>query len=297
MRLTRIAYIAALLVCGWSASATAEDAEHWRTPSRPFVDDRTLFDAGIPRRDEQPASTAPAAPAEGAVLYAVHCSSCHGTLLQGSAGVPPLTHDGGAAVDFYLTTGRMPLAVTFAPSASGRTTASMTQDYHVLSHFDDRQTAAIEAFVNAHATQTIPIPRVRINSSLLQRGRLLFEDNCQACHGAAAEGATVGYQWTALPLDKANPTQIGEAVRTGPGVMPKFTPAVLSDEDLDAVATYVRYLATTRQTYGGTVMDYLGPTAEGAVGVFIGVGSLFWVVYFTGTKADGRRAHEIDYVR
>lgn len=42
------------------------------------------------------------------------------------------------------------------------------------------------------------------------------------------------------------------------------------------------------------VMDYLGPISEGAVSAIIGVGFLFWVIYFTGTKADGRRLNELD---
>ncbi|HLI95633.1 MAG TPA: c-type cytochrome [Candidatus Baltobacteraceae bacterium] len=222
---------------------------------------------------------------EGAILYGVHCSSCHGTDLKGSANVPSLQHAGGASVDFYLTTGRMPLA-DIEPGG--------TQAYHSRPILDTHQIAALEAYVDANVEHALPIPKVRLDSSQLSRGRQLFENNCEACHGAAAEGATAGYQWTALSLSAATPTQIGEAIRIGPGVMPRFTSAQLSDNDIGAVATYVRYLATEPQTYGGTVMDYLGPAAEGAVGGLIGVGFLFWVVYFTGTKADGRRVHERD---
>ncbi|MGH7756979.1 MAG: c-type cytochrome, partial [Vulcanimicrobiaceae bacterium] len=206
--------------------------------------------------------------------------------LNGSTNVPSLLHAGGSAVDFYLTTGRMPLA--------DRAGKIGTQAFHVAALFDARQTAAIEAYVNSRTTKSIPIPTVQLDPAKLQTGRRIFENHCEACHGAAAEGATAGYQWTAVDLYAATPTQIGEAIRIGPGVMPRFTQSQLSTADVDAVATYVRFLSTQPQTYGGTVMAYLGPTAEGAVGGLLGVGLLFWVVYFTGTKADGRRVHDWD---
>jgi ubiquinol-cytochrome c reductase cytochrome c subunit len=297
--------VLAVALCLWAQGTTsAADAEHWLTPSHHEVERGTLFSAGAPGgRGGEPAApeevSARALRHEGAVLYGEHCSSCHGVDLQGSTGVPSLLHDGGASVDFYLTTGRMPLAdiAAVAPAAASgnaQIVAAGTQAYHVSPLFDERQTAALEAYVDARVVQTIAIPAVHLDSSTLVRGRRLYENNCEACHGAAAEGATVGHQWTALALNRATPTQIGEAVRIGPGVMPRFGAAQLSDGDLAAVATYVTYLATTPQTYGGSTLGYAGPAAEGAVGGIVGVGFLFWVVYFIGTKADDRRVNESD---
>ena len=282
------------------ASARAEEGTHWLTPSQRNVNKGTLFESGIPARQSSvPAIDRAQLLREGAVLYGVHCSTCHGADLRGSQGVPSLLEAGGSAVDFYMTTGRMPLAVRAADDGSdrsplGQSSAAGSQAYHVPSLFDARQTAAIDAYVDAHAQQSTPIPNVRLHSNALQRGRRIFENNCQACHGAAAQGATAGDQWVALPLNKATPTQIGEAIRVGPGVMPRFTAAQLSNDDIDAVATYVRYLAEEPQTYGGAVLEYLGPISEGAVSAIVGVGFLFWVIYFTGTKADGRRVNELD---
>ncbi len=281
-------------------AARAEDATHWLTPSQHAVNKGTLFSPGIPTRAAStPSTDRGQLEREGAVFYGVHCSTCHGADLKGSRGVPSLLQAGGAAVDFYMTTGRMPLAVRAASDGTdhnplGASSASGVQAYHVPALFDAHQTAAIDAYVDARAQGRTPIPDVRLDPAKLQQGRRIFENNCQACHGAAAQGATAGEQWVALPLNKATPTQIGEAIRVGPGVMPRFTPAQLSDDDIGAVATYVRYLAQEPQTYGGAVMDYLGPISEGAVSALIGVGFLFWVIYFTGTKADGRRMNELD---
>ena len=290
--LIRIVGIAALVCCLSISKASADDSEHPLLPSHVSNDARAIFTGGVP---PGPVSESPAPGAEvgGASLYAVHCSSCHGAQLEGSPGVPSLEHIGIASVDFYVRTGRMPLAITIAPSNAARSGATMTQAFHAPPLLDDAQATALEAFIARHTDGSPSIPDVRIEPASLERGRKLFEDNCEACHGAAGQGATVGYNWTAPPLDKATPVEIGEAIRIGPGMMPRFSAAVLSESDVDAVTTYVHDLATEPQTYGGTVMYYVGPAAEGAVGAIFGVGSLFWVVYFIGTKADGRRVHEL----
>jgi ubiquinol-cytochrome c reductase cytochrome c subunit len=299
--LARIALLTVTLTVGaLGAAGQAEDATHWLVPSRHATSKGTLFEAGIPPSDESPVRVDRAQLLrEGKQLYDVHCATCHAIDLSGREGAPSLLSSGGASVDFYVSTGRMPAAVqagTSGPPLRGLTydLAPGIQDYHSAPLFDARQTAAIVTYVTAHAKTTVPIPAVHLDPAKLQRGRLLFEDNCQACHGAGAQGATAGGQWTALPLNRATPTQIGEAIRIGPGVMPRFTSRQLPDDDVNAIATYVRYLIANSQTYGGTVMDYLGPISEGAVSAFIGVGFLFWVIYFTGTKTNGRRFNEID---
>ena len=54
--------------------------------------------------------TSPGLLAEGYNLYESGCSSCHGIALQGTPGVAPsLIGVGAGPVDFYLSTGRMPL--------------------------------------------------------------------------------------------------------------------------------------------------------------------------------------------
>ena len=271
------------LAAGTSPLARADSAEHPRVPSHRAPDAAGLYVDGIVPSDETPANGSRGRLLrEGKVLYDVHCTSCHGADLRGTPSGPTLMDSGGVGVDFYMTTGRMPLAI---PG---------TQAAHVSPHFNDEQIAALDAFVGARAARSISIPHVALDGGLLQAGRSLFESNCEACHGVGAQGATAGGRWTALPLHRATPTQIGEAIRFGPGVMPRFTQGQLSTTDIDAIATYVRYLATTPQTYGGTVMNYLGPPAEGLVGAFVGVGTLFWIVYFTGTKADGRRIGDYD---
>ena len=57
-------------------------------------------------------AVAPASVAQddrGRRLYETGCSSCHGVDGRGTARYPSLVGVGAASVDFYLTTGRMPL--------------------------------------------------------------------------------------------------------------------------------------------------------------------------------------------
>lgn len=274
------ALVIAALACGIARGDEREpNARHPRLPSQPDRSGSLMYEQGAPAA--QPSTQIGAGSiTQGRALYATHCITCHGTDLRGTPGVPSLAHSGGAAVDFFVGTGRMPDALT------------TRQAMHTQAHFTQVQIAALDAYVSSRATSIVPIPHVRPDEALLQRGRSLFEDDCQACHGAAAQGATVGTGWIAPPLDRASPTQIGEAIRIGPGLMPRFSQQQLNARDVDALATYVRYLANDAPAYGGWTLDNLGPAAEGLIGAILGVGVLFWVIFFTGTKADGTRLHE-----
>ncbi len=254
---------------------------HPLVPSERATSADTIFDQGVPPGDRSVSRAATSGDLrEGRELYDTHCVTCHGANLQGSSGVPSLQNAGGAATDFYLITGRMPGA------------ARATQAVHMAPHFTRQQIDALDAYITSRAKRAISIPTVTVNAALLQHGRSLYEEHCQACHGAGAEGATAGYGWIALPLYRSTPTEVAEAIRIGPGVMPRFNASQLSARDVDAIATYVHALSVEPQRYGGLTMDYLGPTAEGLIGGILGVGALFWVIFFTGTKADGTRLHE-----
>ena len=53
-------------------------------------------------------------------------------------------------------------------------------------------------------------------------GRRLYQLNCAACHVASGSGAAIGGGRDAPDLMESTPTEIGEAIRIGPGAMPVF---------------------------------------------------------------------------
>ena len=87
--------------------------------------------------------------------------------------------------------------------------------------------AALVAYV-ASLGDGPPIPDVDIAAGNLAVGGVLYRENCQACHSATGAGGALSYGRAAPSLSKATPTQVGAAIRTGPGQMPVFGPETLS---------------------------------------------------------------------
>jgi ubiquinol-cytochrome c reductase cytochrome c subunit len=87
----------------------------------------------------------------------------------------------------------------------------------------------------------------------------------------------------APPTTHATPTQIVEAIRTGPGAMPRFGTAALSDREVNDVTAYVRYLDHPIDR-GGDPLGRMGPLAEGAAALVIGLGSLTLASRWIGTR-------------
>lgn len=199
---------------------------------------------------------------EGERLFDVHCSSCHGMYLQGSAYGPPLIGTGAGYVDFMLRTGRMPAAVPWE------------QTMMKAPQFRDAQIRALVSYVS-HAGEGSPIlPKLAGGNA--EHGRELFAENCEQCHGVTAHGASVGFSNVAPSLMSVAPEQIAEAVRNGPGVMPKFGSDVIAAHDLDDVVGYVALLQqqSHKNNPGGFQLANVGPVAEGFVAWVFGIGLL-----------------------
>lgn len=209
--------------------------------------------------------------AEGRSLFEANCSTCHGLSGEGTAVAPGLLGVGPAAVDFMLSTGRMPLS------------NPADQPVRQPPKFDAGQIAAIVAFVTSLAPGGPPIPHVDPAIGDLALGAEVFLNNCSSCHGAAAIGDSVGGGQIAPSLYDADPTQIGEAVRFGPGVMPGFDEGTVTDQDLNSVARYLLWLRD-HGGRGGLQLGRVGAVAEGFVAVLIGLGFLIVVIRLTGTK-------------
>ncbi len=206
----------------------------------------------------------------GYELYATNCSRCHGTAGAGSGDGPSLGNAGALAADFYLRTGYMPLA---HPGA---------QPHRSDVAFSETQLRALSATwprsVTAH-----PCHGRGPSADRSRRACALFADHCAGCHQIAAQG---GYLTGAVApsLDQATPTQIAEAVRIGPYLMPRFSPRAISNRQLDSIVAYVRY-ARDPADPGGWALGRLGPVPEGMVAWLIAGTALVGVCLVIGKRA------------
>ena len=207
---------------------------------------------------------------EAARLYLQNCATCHGPDGTGTAIGPPLVGVGTASVDFYLRTGRMPLA---APDQQPRRQPPV---------FSEPQIRGLVEYVASFGGNGPPIPTVGPDGDV-QRGRALYTANCAACHAATGAGNAVGGGFVAVGLERATDLEIAEGMLVGPGAMPRFE---FDQEEQDAIVAYVRYLRESPAP-GGAPIGGFGPVAEGFVAVIVGLTALVLVAMFVG-----RRTHE-----
>jgi ubiquinol-cytochrome c reductase cytochrome c subunit len=214
---------------------------------------------------------APAAiAADGAGVFAADCSPCHGANGRGTASKgPSLRGVGARAADFYLRTGYMPL----------RSPHDQPSRTRVL--FDEGELRALIGYV-ASLGGGPGIPHPNAAQGNLASGQKLFTQHCAGCHQAVAEG---GYVTGARvpPLEDATPTQVAEAVRIGPYLMPRFSRKAISNRELDDLIAYVQYAKHPRDD-GGWAIGHLGPWPEGALSWLVAAAALVFMCMVFGKR-------------
>jgi ubiquinol-cytochrome c reductase cytochrome c subunit len=214
---------------------------------------------------------APAAAVNGKALFGRFCASCHGPNGQGSLGQkvggsegrdqtvlngkgPSLLGVGALSADFYLRTGYMPL----------RRNGLQPRRSHLI--LGDAEINALVRYV-ASLGKGPAVPHPHPERGDVAQGMHLFRTHCAGCHQIVAEG---GYVTGAVPpaLGDATPTQVAEAVRIGPYVMPSFSRKAISDAELNSIVRYVAY-AKHPDNRGGWALGNVGPIPEGLVSWFI----------------------------
>jgi ubiquinol-cytochrome c reductase cytochrome c subunit len=208
----------------------------------------------------------------GRTLFLDGCSSCHGDDAKGKANIAPSLYGAGAAAaDFYLSTGRMPLAnpkdqPTRSPPAYNR------QDID-----------ALVAYVGSLGTGPA-IPHVNTKMGQINAGLASFTLHCAGCHQVSGAGGIVTGA-IAPPLNDSDitPTQIGEAIRVGPYLMPAFNANEISDADIDNIARYVRFTPHPDDR-GGWGIGHIGPIPEGMIAWFLAIASLLLIARLIGER-------------
>ena len=214
----------------------------------------------------------------GRHLYGPYCIACHGANGMGVIGSrsegqkregPPLAGVGALAADFYLRTGYMPLHEVGKEPRRSR----------VL--FSEDEIRALVAYV-ASLGHGPPVPKPRPERGSISEGLKLFTDHCAGCHQIVAQGGflTGG---VAPPLDRATPTQVAEAIRIGPYLMPRFSPRQITPAQVNSIVRYVEY-AKNPDDRGGWAIGHIGPIPEGFVTWFIGMTALVAVCMVIGKR-------------
>ena len=199
------------------------------------------FLAGLAAAQQPAQATLP-----GQAVFAARCAVCHGDRGQGvSARVtiagPSLQaeHD----IDRVISTVRRGRGVmpTFSRVLS-------TQDINDVSRYITGQLA------------TIPL-----GGGNLSEGGILFRTHCAACHRTAVRGGALALVETNAPaLTDKSAAVIAGAIRSGPGPMPAFPTALISDQQLASIVDYVRYVQHPPNP-GGNPLHWYGPVVEGLV--------------------------------
>jgi ubiquinol-cytochrome c reductase cytochrome c subunit len=204
----------------------------------------------------QPAEAAMAVGTEtqveaGRQLYLEGCSSCHGLEAQGTASGPTLIGVGAAAVDFQVSTGRMPLA---APGAQAPSKENV---------YPEEDIAAMAAYIATLA----PGPAIPTAEQLdyadadVALGGELFRINCAQCHQAAGQGGALTQGKYAPNLMGSSAKDIYQAMLTGPQNMPVFSDTQLPTEQKQEIIAYIKELQQAPSP-GGLNLGRFGPVTE-----------------------------------
>lgn len=214
----------------------------------------------------------------GRKLFLEGCSSCHGLEGEGIAadnatggnGGPSLIGVGEAAVDFQVSTGRMPLAV---PEAQAPRKTPI---------YSDEEIAAMAAWVAtlgpgpANPTEE----QLNLEEANIAEGGEIFRTNCTQCHNFAGSGGALTNGQYAPSLMEASPEQIWQALVTGPQQMPVFSDGTLNDEEKKNLIAYIEALKVEPNP-GGLSLGRLGPVTEGlfawTAGLFFLIVAAVWI--------------------
>jgi ubiquinol-cytochrome c reductase cytochrome c subunit len=219
--------------------------------------------------------------AAGQKLFVTNCSSCHGLEAQGSSQAPSLIGAGAAAVDFQMSTGRMP--------CSGGPTAQCPEK--PVTKTPEQISDIADYIASLGGGPAVPdaqqVSTVGANTAL---GYQLFSTNCAQCHGFAGAGGALTYGKYAPPLVAATPTQIYEAMLTGPEAMPVFGDGVIPPQAKRDIIAFVEQ-TKAEPNPGGFSLGRTGTVTEGLLAWLGGLGFLVLIAMWITTRR--RKPHAI----
>jgi ubiquinol-cytochrome c reductase cytochrome c subunit len=216
-------------------------------------------------------SSGAVAPRTMRAVFLRDCAVCHSADGAGTERGPNLSDAGRAGVDYWVSTGRMPLS---SPDA--------TPERHTPRYSPSEIHRLVDYVVMLTGNSKPEIPHVDTTHPDLAAGARQYQLNCAACHAATGVGGAL-FRRAAPPVTPASSTEAAEAIRIGPGQMPAFGRAALSDRQLSDTVGYVRSLAHPRNR-GGYSLWEIGPLAEGGAVVLLGLLPLVLITRWIGSR-------------
>lgn len=208
------------------------------------------------------------------MLYEQACATCHGADGGGTdrSDYVSLHGIGEAAVDFQLTTGRMPR----------KDTSLRLPPYKAV--LPEADIAALDYYISTYISKGgPPIPAVDPAAGDQGKGGEMFREACAACHSWAGAGGVL-YNHYVPRITSANAKQVAEAIRVGPDQMPVFGPHQFTQQQLNDIVAYVTKDLEHPYDKGGNPLDHIGPIAEGFVIMAIALPAILLFVRWIGQR-------------
>ena len=183
---------------------------------------------------------------------------------------------GAAAVDFQVSTGRMPAATSQG--------AQVPRKKAVYTQAEIDQLAAYIASLGAGPA--VPTAeQYGPEGADIAKGGELFRNNCAQCHNFTGKGGALTHGKYAPTLEDVAPKHIYEAMLTGPQNMPSFPDSTLSEQNKKDIIAYLNAVNSDEtDSPGGLSLGGLGPVSEGLFAWVFGLGALIAVAVWVAAR-------------
>ena len=205
-------------------------------------------------------------------LFQRDCAHCHGPDGDGTSRGPSLEESGTAGVKFMLSTGRMPISDQDQVPLKRQEPAYTAEQIEALTDYT-------EAF-----TSGPPVPDPNVDHLLVAEGGKQFRASCAACHQMVGTGGVLVGNKQAPNLHESTAEEVVAAIRFGPGTMPAYSEDQITEEQANAIASYIELVIQRPRDEGGIAIGHFGPWSEGFVAWFGGIGSLLFAAGWIGKR-------------
>ncbi len=210
---------------------------------------------------------------DGEKLFTANCATCHGLDLEGTPNGPSLYGVGELAVEFQVSTGRMPLQMQGPQAPEGAAV-------HRGADPRDGRLRAVRG-----PGPEFPSEKILDGEGDVAHGAELFRVNCAMCHNVAAAGGALTEGKYAPAITETSALHIYAAMVTGPQNMPVFGDMNLSDEDKRDIISALLFQQQSVQI-GGFSLGSLGPVSEGLFVWIFGIGALVAITVWITAKSN-----------